>query len=188
MFERDETSERDDYFDPPGGAWEDFEAEGELVTVSGGPQKDDLGGYLAYSTLMAEWLRTPKSRLLSFVRHSACSPQQALAMDRHLHWFEWEFNCFARNRRGIIKATKQIIADIIAEAEELDDADKRKRPAPTRRKWMKRWSTPTSTTPPRAANASSNGVPCPDCPGTPLSICRRSGRKRGRRCSGAMRR
>ena len=121
MFERDETSERDDFFDPPGGAWEDFEAEGELVTVSGGPQKDDLGGYLAYSTLMAEWLRTPKSRLLSFVRHSACSPQQALAMDRHLHWFEWEFNCFARNRRGIIRATRQIIADIIAEAEALDD-------------------------------------------------------------------
>ena len=121
MLEHIDAPDNDDFFDPPGDAWGEFESEGDLVTVSGGPQKDDMAGFLAYSTLMAEWLRTPKSRLLSFVRHSACSPQQALAMDRHLHWFEWEFNCFARNRRGIIKATKAIIADIVAEAEALDE-------------------------------------------------------------------
>ncbi len=124
MLNINDVPENDSTFDPPGGdLWDEFENQGDLVTVSGGPQKDDMASYLAYSTLMAEWLRTPRSRLLSFVRHSSCSPDQALAMDRHIHWFEWEFNCFARNRRGIIKATKQIIASIVAEADEQDEEE-----------------------------------------------------------------
>ena len=144
--------EHDDFFDPPGGSWEDFETEGELVTTSGGPQSDDLAGHLAYSTLMAQWLSVPKSRLLSFVRHSACSPQQALAMDRHLHWFEWEFNCFARNRRGIITAAQAIIKSIIREPKRL--MRPKKTAAITRKKLRPRWNWPSGTTRRKTARGS----------------------------------
>ena len=118
--ERDEVEVQDTHFDLPDDNWEDFENDGDLVTVNGGPQDSDTAAFLAYSTLMAQSLAVPKSRILSFIRHSNCSPKQALALDRHIHWFEWEFNCFARNRRGIINAVKDIIAQIIADADALD--------------------------------------------------------------------
>ena len=115
-----DIAENDNFFSPPGGGWADFDGDGDLVTVSGGPTSDAEAKYLAYSTLMAKWLETPRSRLISFIRYSSCSPEQALALDRHIHWFEWEFNCFARNRRGIIKASQGIIDDLVRAAEEMD--------------------------------------------------------------------
>lgn len=102
-------------------AVDEFNEGEELVTVAGGPTGNDDAALLAYSTLMAQWLATPRSRIISFVRHSSCSPEQALAMDRHIHWFEWEFNCFVRNRRGIIKTVNAIINKLVEQAADADE-------------------------------------------------------------------
>lgn len=120
--------ENDKTFQPPGGGWEDFEDVDELVATSGGKDSTDLAQLLAYSTLMAKWLEVPKSRIMSFVRTGSCSPEQALALDRHLHWFEWQFNCFACNRKGIIKTAQAIINTYLQDAQEEDEQEAQNRP------------------------------------------------------------
>jgi len=121
--------DNDSTFQPPGGGWEDFEEVDELVSTSDGQNPTDLAKLLAYSTLMAKWLEVPKSRIMSFVRTGSCSPEQALALDRHLHWFEWQFNCFACNRKGIIKTAQHIINTYYQEAREEDEEEAQNPPA-----------------------------------------------------------
>ena len=108
-------------FDFSGGDYSDFEKAEELVTTHGGQKNDGLGAYLAYSTAITQWLKIPRQRLIAFIRTGACSPEQALAMDRHVHWFEMDFNCFARNRFGIIRAVRSNIEKALKDARAEDD-------------------------------------------------------------------
>ena len=101
---------------------DDLMSDGDLVDVTGGPKDISDAALYAYSTVLANWLKTPNESMFEYIKAGALrNPGQQQAWLLSVMWCEFDFNAFARKRYGIIEVVQSFIERLISQAETSDE-------------------------------------------------------------------